>query len=94
MTKGRWKVLRLTSITHGPRVLIPVPCSARIAGLVYDFYREAKAKQGVELVDATEAGADDKGVEVELLHLCFSVKSVSEQLKMLPLENNAFLSIS
>jgi hypothetical protein len=94
MTKRRWKGLRLTSITHGPRVFIPVPCSTHIAGLVYDFYREAKAEQGVELVDAAEAGADDKGVEVELFHLCFSVKSISGQLKILPPENNAFLSIS
>jgi hypothetical protein len=78
-------------ITHGSRVFILVPCSTHIAGLVYGFYREAKAEQGVELIDATEAGAD---VEVELLHLCFSVKSVSEQLKILPSENSAFLSIS
>ena len=92
-TKGRWKGLRLTSITDGPRVLIPVPCSTYIASLVYDIYREAKAEQGVELIDAIEAGVDDKGVEVELLHLCFSVNSVSEQLKILPSENNAFLSI-
>ena len=94
MTKGRWKGLRLTSITHGPRVSIPVPCSTHVAGLVYDFNREAKAEQGVELIDATEAGADDQGVEVELLHLCFSVKGVSEQLRTLPSENSAFLSIS
>jgi hypothetical protein len=56
-------------ITHGSRVFIPVPCSTHIADLVYGFYREAKVEQGVELIDATEAGADDKGVEVELLHL-------------------------
>jgi hypothetical protein len=62
--------------------------------LVDDLYGHAKAEQGVELVDATKAGADDKGVEVELLHLCFSAKSASEQLKMLSSENNAFLSIS
>lgn len=77
-----------------PRVSIPVPCSTHIACLVYDFYGEAKAEQGMELIDATEAGADDQGVEVELLHLCFSVTSVSEQLKILASENSAFLSIS
>ena len=52
--------MRLTSVTHGPRVSIPVPCSTHIACLVYDFYGEAKAEQGVELIDTTEAGADDQ----------------------------------
>jgi hypothetical protein len=49
-------------------------------------FTERPRPKGVEFIDATEAGADDKGVEVELLHLCFSVKSVSEQLKILPSE--------
>jgi hypothetical protein len=50
-TKGSWKGLTLTSITHGAGVFIPVPCSTYIAGLVDDFYREAKAEQRVELID-------------------------------------------